>query len=118
MKLQSHQDSSLRIVVSLDQSVIGMRHGAEAGSQIANSLVMIAIYAQCFAAIPARERSLGRDGDGMTVGIVIVIVNVRAVRALFLLYVPVERASANDVQQLGSAADTENRDVAAQSVTQ
>ena len=54
----------------------------------------------------------------MAVGIVIVIVNVRAVRALFLLHVTVERAAANHVQELRPAADAQNRDFAAQGVAQ
>src|SRR5690242_5838531 len=98
MKLKAHDKSRLGIVISLDQSIIGLRHRLKARGQFANSLMMIAIYSQRFPAIPARERGFRNDREGMAVRIVIVIVDVRAMRAFFLLHVSVKRPAANHVQ--------------------
>ncbi len=118
MKLQAHQKIGVGIVIGLDQAVIGVRHRPEAVREFANALVMIAIHAQRFPAIPARERRARDDGNGMAVRIVIVIIDVRAVRAFFFLHVAVQRASANHVQELRAAADAQYRDFPAQRVAQ
>ena len=53
MELKSYYEGGFGIVVGLDQAVVGVRHRLEALGQLANSLVMIAVDLERFAAIPA-----------------------------------------------------------------
>jgi len=116
MKLKPHQEIRMRIVIGFNEIVIGIRHRSKAMCEIANPLMMIAVHSEILSAIPPRERSSGKDDHGMPVGIIVVIVNVRAVRALFDLHVSEKRASANHVYELASSADTQYGELAAKGV--
>lgn len=79
VKLKSHDERSLRVIVGLNQAIIRMGHGAEARGKLANSLVVIAIHAQILAAIPVCERRAGDDGGWMAKRVVVLIIDMRTV---------------------------------------
>src|SRR4029077_7448432 len=62
--------------------------------------------------IPFRERRAGNDADQMPVVVVVfAVVDVLQVGLLLFLHVAVKTAAANDVEQLRSAADAEDRKI-------
>jgi hypothetical protein len=75
MELQPHQKIFRRIEIRFNESVFRVRHWREAARECANSLMMVAVYAQTCAAIPALQRSAGNDRDGMAIGVVMLVVD-------------------------------------------
>src|SRR5580698_6752109 len=118
MKLKSHYEGCFRIVIGLDQTIVGMRHRFEACRQVTNALMMIAVDLKRLPAIPARQRSAWGDGGRMAIRVIVLIIDMGAIRALFSLHIPVERSAADHVQQLRSTADPQDRNLTLQGVAQ
>src|SRR5579872_3936639 len=118
MELQSNDEGGIGIVIGLDQAIVGPCHGLELRRKIANTLVMVAVHLDLFASVPASQGSAGHDGDGMPVSVVVVVIDVRPLRALFRLYVSVESSAAGYVKQLRTTADPQNRHLAVQGLAQ
>ena len=71
--------------------------------------MVVAIHRQLGSAVPHVQRGAGNDGNGMTICIVVVEIDVFQSGFLFLTHVAVQGASANDIQQLRPAANPEDR---------
>src|SRR5579862_9940240 len=112
MELKPDHKPMARIVESLDQTVFGMRHGFEMSAKPAHTLMMVAVHLQRGTPIPRSERRAGNDAHQMPVIVVVFsVVNVFQIGLLLFLYIDIQRAAANHVEQLRSAADAEDRKI-------
>ncbi len=71
MKLKADQKWSFRIVEGFDQAVVGVGHRFEAGCQIADALMVIAVHLQGLFAVPATERSAVNKRHAVPIGVVV-----------------------------------------------
>ncbi len=118
MELETHDKICAGIEVSFDQSIFRVRHRLEPTRQAADALMVVAVHAQTFSAVPALQRASGNDSDQMPVGVVMVVIDMLEMRPLFLLDVAVERAAADHIEQLRSPADRQDRNMVAKRVAQ
>ena len=105
-----------RIVVGLDQSIFRVGHGLESRRQIADSLMMVTVHVQRFPAVPFLQGASGDDRNRVPVGIVVGEIDVLQAGLLFFLHIAVQRAPADDVEQLRAAANAKNRKLLPQRV--
>lgn len=118
VKLETDDEIRTGIVIGLDQAVFSMRHGAETRSETSNSLMMVAIHTQPFETIPILKQRAGNDRDCVSIFVIVAGVSIDMLqsRPLFLLDVSEERPAANDVEQLRTAADAQDRHLFAKRV--
>src|ERR1700761_488669 len=110
MELEADDEVLLWIVEGFDETVWSVGHGAEARGKLADALVVIASYLERGLSVPAMERGIFDQGDGVAVGIVVAGARVDVLEAgtLFFLHIAVQRAAVGDVEQLRAAADAED----------